>query len=82
MTTLTGISIASTVRASVSQIAKNDAPSRNDAGISNRLLIAVPGFSEKSKQLASKQRIKVIDGVIHVGCRDRIVKLVDRGVEA
>jgi general secretion pathway protein E len=33
-----------------------------DAGINNRLLIAVPGFSEKSKQLASKQRIKVIDG--------------------
>jgi general secretion pathway protein E len=33
-----------------------------DSGINNRLLIAVPAFSEKSKQLASKQRIKVIDG--------------------
>ncbi len=33
-----------------------------DTGINNRLLIAVPAFSEKSKQLASKQRIKVIDG--------------------
>ena len=33
-----------------------------DTGIGNRLLIAVPGFSEKSKQLANKQRIKVIDG--------------------
>jgi general secretion pathway protein E len=33
-----------------------------DAGITNRLLIAVPGFSDKSKQLAAKQRIKVIDG--------------------
>jgi len=33
-----------------------------DTGINNRLLIAIPDFSEKSKQLASKQRIKVIDG--------------------
>jgi general secretion pathway protein E len=33
-----------------------------DTGINNRLLIAVPAFSEKSKQLATKQRIKVIDG--------------------
>ncbi len=32
-----------------------------DAGINNRLLIAVPGFDEKSKQLAGKQRIMVID---------------------
>ncbi len=33
-----------------------------DTGINNRLLIAIPDFSEKSKQLAAKQRIKVIDG--------------------
>ena len=33
-----------------------------DTGINNRLLIAIPDFSDKSKQLASKQRIKVIDG--------------------
>lgn len=33
-----------------------------DTGINNRLLIAIPTFNEKSKQLATKQRIKVIDG--------------------
>lgn len=33
-----------------------------DTGINNRLLITVSAFSEKSKQLAIKQRIKVIDG--------------------
>jgi general secretion pathway protein E len=32
-----------------------------DAGINSRLLVAVPGFDEKSKQLAGKQRIMVID---------------------
>ncbi len=34
-----------------------------DTGINNRLLIASPAFSEKSKTLATKQRIKVIDGM-------------------
>jgi general secretion pathway protein E len=33
-----------------------------DTGINNRLLVAVSEFSDKSKQLAGKQRIKVIDG--------------------
>ena len=33
-----------------------------DTGILNRLMITVPAFSEMSKQLAVKQRIKVIDG--------------------
>jgi len=33
-----------------------------DTGISNRILIAVPEFSEEVKQLAQKQRIQVIDG--------------------
>jgi general secretion pathway protein E len=32
-----------------------------DTGITSRLLVAVPGFEEVSKQLASKQRIVVID---------------------
>ncbi len=33
-----------------------------DTGLNNRLLIAVPEFTDKSKQLAAKQRIKVLDG--------------------
>ncbi|MCJ7743660.1 MAG: GspE/PulE family protein, partial [Dehalococcoidales bacterium] len=33
-----------------------------DTGLNNRLLIAVPEFTDKSKQLATKQRIKVLDG--------------------
>jgi len=33
-----------------------------DVGILNRLLITAPAFSDVSKQLAVKQRIKVIDG--------------------
>jgi general secretion pathway protein E len=33
-----------------------------DTGLNNRLLIAVPEFTDKSKQLAIKQRIKVLDG--------------------
>ena len=33
-----------------------------DCGILDRILVAVPGFSEEGKQLARKQRIKVIDG--------------------
>jgi general secretion pathway protein E len=33
-----------------------------DCGILDRILIAIPGLSEETKQLASKQRIKVIDG--------------------
>lgn len=33
-----------------------------DTGLNNRLLIAVPEFSDKSKQLAIKQRIKILDG--------------------
>ncbi len=32
-----------------------------DAGINNRLLVAVPDFCERSKQMAGKQRIVVID---------------------
>ena len=33
-----------------------------DTGIHNRVLIAIPGFTQEAKQLAKKQRIKVIDG--------------------
>jgi len=33
-----------------------------DCGIPDRILVAVPGLSEEAKQLAHKQRIKVIDG--------------------
>jgi general secretion pathway protein E len=33
-----------------------------DCGIPDRILVAVPGLSEEAKQLAFKQRIKVIDG--------------------
>jgi general secretion pathway protein E len=33
-----------------------------DCGMSDRILVAVPGLSEEAKQLAYKQRIKVIDG--------------------
>jgi general secretion pathway protein E len=33
-----------------------------DCGILERILVAVPGLSEEAKQLARKQRIKVIDG--------------------
>jgi len=33
-----------------------------DCGILDRIAVAVPGFSEEGKQLARKQRIKVIDG--------------------
>ncbi|MGA2669883.1 MAG: GspE/PulE family protein [Dehalococcoidia bacterium] len=33
-----------------------------DCGIIDRILIAVPGISEEAKELARKQRIKVIDG--------------------
>jgi general secretion pathway protein E len=33
-----------------------------DCGMSERILVAVPGLSEEAKQLAYKQRIKVIDG--------------------
>ncbi len=33
-----------------------------DCGIPDRILVAVPGLSEEAKQLARKQRIKVIDG--------------------
>jgi general secretion pathway protein E len=33
-----------------------------DTGLNNRLLIAIPELTDKSKQLAAKQRIKVIDG--------------------
>src|SRR4030043_995348 len=33
-----------------------------DCGILERILVAVPGLSEGAKQLARKQRIKVIDG--------------------
>lgn len=33
-----------------------------DTGLNNRLLIAVPELTDKSKQLAAKQRIKVLDG--------------------
>jgi general secretion pathway protein E len=33
-----------------------------DCGILDRILIAVPGISEEAKELARKQRIKVIDG--------------------
>ncbi|MBM2832479.1 MAG: secretion system protein [Dehalococcoidia bacterium] len=32
-----------------------------DTGISNRILVAVPEFSERSRQLAAKQRIRVLD---------------------
>lgn len=41
-----------------------------DTGISNRILIAVPEFSEEAKNLAHKQRIQVIDG-------ERIETLLD-----
>ena len=33
-----------------------------DCGILDRILIVIPGLSEEAKQLARKQRIKVIDG--------------------
>ena len=33
-----------------------------DTGISNRLIIAVPGLTQEAKQLARKQRIVVMDG--------------------
>ncbi len=33
-----------------------------DTGLNNRLLVAIPEFTDKSKQLAIKQRIKVLDG--------------------
>jgi len=33
-----------------------------DTGIHSRVLIAIPGFAREAKQLAKKQRIKVIDG--------------------
>ncbi len=33
-----------------------------DCGIPDRILVAVPGLSDEAKQLAHKQRIKVIDG--------------------
>ena len=33
-----------------------------DCGILDRILIAIPDLSEEAKQLARKQRIKVIDG--------------------
>jgi general secretion pathway protein E len=33
-----------------------------DCGILDRILIAVPGLSQETKQLAGKQRIRVIDG--------------------
>lgn len=33
-----------------------------DCGILDRILVAVPGLSEEAKQLAHKQRIRVIDG--------------------
>jgi general secretion pathway protein E len=33
-----------------------------DTGINRRLLVAVPGFGEKSQQLAGKQRVKVMNG--------------------
>jgi general secretion pathway protein E len=33
-----------------------------DCGILDRILIAIPDFSKETKQLAEKQRIKVIDG--------------------
>jgi general secretion pathway protein E len=41
-----------------------------DTGILDRLLIAVPGLSQEVKQLAQKQRIKVIDG-------ERMASLLD-----
>jgi general secretion pathway protein E len=37
-----------------------------DCGILDRILIAIPDLSEEAKQLARKQRIKVIDGE-HIG---------------
>jgi general secretion pathway protein E len=33
-----------------------------DCGILDRIVVAIPGFSDEAKQLARKQRIKVIDG--------------------
>ena len=33
-----------------------------DCGILDRILVAIPGLGEEAKQLARKQRIKVIDG--------------------
>ena len=33
-----------------------------DCGILDRILVAIPEFSQEAKQLAAKQRIKVIDG--------------------
>jgi general secretion pathway protein E len=33
-----------------------------DCGILDRIIVAIPGLSEEAKQLARKQRIKVIDG--------------------
>ena len=33
-----------------------------DTGIPSRVLIAIPGLSQEAKQLAQKQRVKVIDG--------------------